>query len=379
MSRPAVASVVAMLLPACIAAPLDRNAEAEGAAIVDGEITGELDSVVAISLRRARCGDSASVLCTGSLIAPDAVLSAAHCFDSMRPGLAYEVFVGEAVGANAQAISVLEVIGHPDFDSDTRQNDVAVLWLARPVQGVSPEKLPESTTTQPGLDDRVVLAGFGATTAGTAPDGLKRMGIGSVAELRPGVVTVSPDPSVSCVGDSGGPLFNEAGGLVGVASSGDTGCSETSVYALIAPTVEAFLDPILEMGPVERPLSLQSCGSVCTVDSDCPAGLVCVPGPEGPGFLCALPGQEAGIFTRACTDDGPCGAGLCARTSAIATCECYEPCTSERAIHSSRGCAVQGANDRAGSTWLIALLAWLGLRLRPLQAARLTPLRRRAG
>lgn len=379
MSRLAVAIAVAMIVPACVAAPLDQDARAERPAIVDGEITVELDAVVAIGPQRIRCGDSATVLCSGSLIAPDAVLSAAHCFDSTRPGLAYEVFLGEAVGSDAQAISVLEVITHPEFDADTRQNDVAVLWLARPAEGVSPEILPESLTTPPELDDRVTLAGFGATTAGAAPDGLKRRGIGKVAELRAGVVAVSPDPSVSCVGDSGGPLFDEAGSLVGVASSGDTGCSETSVYALIAPTVEGFIDPILEMGPAERPPSSESCDGACTLDSDCPMGMVCVPGPEGPDLRCALPGQEAGVFTQACADDGSCRTGLCARTTTVAGCECYELCSSERSSNSNSGCAVQPANERGGSIWLIALLVWLGLRCRTWRAAALTPLRRRVG
>ncbi len=379
MSQLAAAIAAAMIVPACVAAPLDEDAHAQRLEIVDGELTVELDAVVAIGPRRIRCGDSATVLCSGSLIARDAVLSAAHCFDSMRPGLAYEVFLGDAVGPDAEGISVLEVISHPEFDANTRQNDVAILWLARPAEGVSPEILPESLTTPPGLDDRVTLAGFGATTAGAVPDGLKRKGIGKVAELRAGVVAVSPDPSVSCVGDSGGPLFNEAGSLVGVASSGDTGCSETSVYALIAPTVEGFIDPILEMGPADRPPSSESCGGVCILDSDCPIDLVCVPGPEGPDFRCALPGQEAGVFTQACADDGSCQTGLCARTTKVAGCECYELCASELSSNSNSGCAVQRANEGGASIWLISLLLGLGLRCRTWRAAALTPLRRRVG
>ena len=101
---------------------------------------------------------------------------------------------------------MVEVRTHPDFDAETRENDVAILWLARPANGVSPAVLPEADSALPELGDRVTLAGFGATSAGSTPDGLKRMGVGKVAEVRAGVVTVNPDPSVSCVGDSGGPL-----------------------------------------------------------------------------------------------------------------------------------------------------------------------------
>lgn len=376
MSRPIAALALSLLLPACLAAP--RGADEEHAAIVDGEITTELGAVVAITPRRIGCGDEGQVLCSGTLVASngilsnaaDAVLSAAHCFDSMRPGLAYEVFVGEAVGPNSQAISVLEVRTHPDFDAETRQNDVAILWLERPAEGVSPEVLPKADAPRPALGDSVSLAGFGATSAGSAPDGVKRLGVGEVSEVRPGVVTVSPNPAVSCVGDSGGPVFTEAGELMGVASSGDTGCSETSVYALIAPTIAEFIIPTLAMGPVERPPSGDACGDPCTMDADCPAGFVCVPGSQNVEFQCALPGQEAGALGEACTDDSSCGAGFCAVTGTDSACQCYQPCDSEPPSSSSSGCAVQHGNERMAPIWLLALLLWLRVRSRSCRPSR---------
>lgn len=353
---------IGLLPAACVAAPLDSDFER--AAIVDGETSSELEGVVAIGPRRIRCVDPASVLCSGTLIAADAVLSAAHCFDSMRPGLGYEVFVGDALGPDAQALTVLEVITHPDFDSETRQNDVAVLWLARPVDGVIPQNLPESDAAAPELGAAVTLAGFGATSAGSVPDGVKRLGTGRLSELSDGVVTVDPDPSVSCVGDSGGPLFSETGELIGVASSGDTGCSVNSVYALIAPTIEGFVAPVLEMGPAERPPSLDSCGAGCAIDEDCPKGFVCVPDPEGFEFVCALPGQEAGVLTRACTEDGGCGVGFCAVSATDRGCQCYEPCDSEPSSPSNGGCAVRDGDRGNTSIWLLALLLWVRVRLR---------------
>ncbi len=326
MSRPIAALALSLALPACLAAPL--GAEEEYAAIVDGEATADLDAVVAIMPRRIGCGDEGEVLCSGTLIASNAIasdasdadLSAAHCFDSMRPGLAYEVVLGEA-------IFLFPGIG---FKSE--------------------------------LGASVTLAGFGATSAGSAPDGVKRVGVGELSEARPGVVTVSPTPSVSCVGDSGGPLFTEVGELIGVASSGDTGCSETSVYALISPTIEEFIIPTLQMGPVERPLGGDSCGAPCAMDADCPAGFVCVPGSQNVEFQCALPGQEPGALGEACTEDSSCGAGFCALTGTESACRCYQPCDSEPPSSSSSGCAVRHGDEGMAPIWLLALLLWSGVR-----------------
>lgn len=364
------ALVLALLLPACVAESLGANEDR--AAIVDGEVTSELGAVVAIARRRIGCGDPADVLCSGTLVrshtlvdqAADTVLSAAHCFDSMRPGLAYEVFVGEAVDPDALAISVVEVRIHPDFDAETRENDVAILWLERPADGASPEVLPEAESAPPELDDRVTLAGFGATSAGSAPDGLKRRGIGKVADVRAGVVTVNPDPSVSCVGDSGGPLFGDAGALTGVASSGDPSCRETSVYALIAPTIADFIDPVLAAGPIERPASLDSCGAECATDTDCPAGFVCVLGSESAELECALPGQKAGRLTEACTHQDSCQGGLCAVADVDIGCQCYEPCDSASSRASNNGCGVAQAVRGMAPTWLLVLLLWIGARAR---------------
>ncbi len=327
--------------------------ESERGAIVDGELTESLPQVVAITPRRVQCDDAATVLCSGTLIAPDAVLSAAHCFDSRRPGLAYEVAVGSTLTGAADRVFVLEVVKHPEFDERTRANDVAILWLASPIDGVAPLPLPDPSSMPPPIGARVELAGFGATEPGAPPDGAKRVGVGRVANVDANVIEVEPDPAVSCVGDSGGPLFAGEGELVGIASSGDTGCRELSVYATIAPAVTTFIEPSLAIGPAERPPVETACTRSCDVDADCPVGFVCVPALDG-RLECTLPGERAGSLADACTEDAGCRDGFCAVSNQPEGCRCYAPCAATEGGAAGGGCAATAA--RGGSAiWALLL------------------------
>jgi len=254
------------------------------AEIVDGEVTTEFDTVAAIGLRRVRCDEAPVVMCSGTLIAPDAVLSAAHCFVPARPGLQYEVFFDDAAEAGTRSIGVLAVETHPGFDADTRADDVAVLWLAHPVTDRAPEALPAPSSPAPEIGLGVELVGFGTTTPGSVPDGIKRVGTGRVTTVSAGTAWVDPDPSVSCAGDSGGPLFTRGAPrtLIGVASSGDPGCRKNSVYALIAPAVEPFLDPLLQSGPPTDIPEPEPCGAEPTTPA---AGGCAVQGEASLGSL----------------------------------------------------------------------------------------------
>lgn len=361
MSRTVAAVAACLLFSACADGP--GVSASLGEHIVEGEVTTEYETVVAVVPQRIRCNDAPSVMCSGTLVASNAVLSAAHCFDSMRPGLAFEIVVGDSLDGDAESVPVAEVVAHPGFDPQNRSNDIAVLWLARSVRSVVPEPLPAASSATPQAGTGVELVGFGVTSAGAVPDGAKRVGLGRIAEAFADTVVVSPEPSVSCVGDSGGPLFTDSGQLVGVASSGDTGCSETSVYSLIGPAMAAFIEPVLDAGPTERPSALSSCGQVCGSDQACPAGFVCVAAPADSVFRCAWPGQEAGELTGECTTDSGCASGLCAPSHLTGGCQCYDPCDAGKSEASSGGCSIRPANAGAMSVWWLAL-ALLAIKIR---------------
>lgn len=160
--------------------------------------------------------------CTGTLVAPDRVVTAGHCFETC----ATRVFVGASITEPGEIIPVREATRHPGYASQNH-NDLTVLTLQYPVQGVSPATLATPEAIADAEFVRVV--GYGTTNAwGTAGYGKRRMVDVPIASTncRPdtvgdkygcdgGLEIVAGAPFLdrdSCNGDSGGPAYVEAGG-----------------------------------------------------------------------------------------------------------------------------------------------------------------------
>ena len=78
----------------------------------------------------------ANFFCGGSLIAPDMVLTAAHCL-----GGSYSVAVGRhsLSSDDGEEIEVVQEIPHPDYSTSTDENDFALLKLGRSVSVITAE------------------------------------------------------------------------------------------------------------------------------------------------------------------------------------------------------------------------------------------------
>lgn len=207
--------------------------------IVEGSMLPTPIPQIAMLLYQGRNGSY--IGCAGTLIASDKIITAGHCVDDRQP---VAVVLGRQNFREAEGLEVgiRHISIHPDFNSETLENDLAIIVLKEETS-FSPMPLAEDFI-QPGTSLQVY--GWGYTSPNfsnpsdellfttvrlisneecNGPSGYR--GLVTKKMLCAGFMEGGPD---SCGGDSGGPLLlNDVMGprLVGLVSWGaSTQCGE---------------------------------------------------------------------------------------------------------------------------------------------------------
>jgi hypothetical protein len=269
-----VAALVAVVTACSDAAAPESRALAPDAPsrIVNGTPTGSAyPSVGALLFDYDENGriDGDDLFCTGSLVAPDVFLTAAHCVTSPDAPASAQWYVSFAADLYAKHIDVIaatKVVYDPQYGrSQANLHDLALVFLPKgSTKGMTPLRLPPA-----GYLDQLAAKGMlakalfinvgygnGASRTGIprfSYDGVRKSSLSEFMGLQPTWLGLLMNTSATgvggdCYGDSGGPKFLQSDPTMVLATvtTGDMNCRATSWdWRTDSPEARGFLGQYL--------------------------------------------------------------------------------------------------------------------------------------
>lgn len=348
-------AALAAIAAACGAPPEAGRGSTAEYGVTSGTLGTEADVGATVSL--VMFGESG---CTGTLIAPRVVVTAAHCVADLSANELEIVFASTEPASAPASLrrNVESLTAHPEFSffglptddpeglSDERDIGVIVLASDAPAS-VTPAEVLHLADVDSVLSDGVdvLLAGYGLTSDGNDAD-YGRLYLAETPYIRRGLaefIAGQPGSPDTCNGDSGGPAYVVIDGtrhLAGITSRGTftaTQCGDGGIYTLFG----AFEDFVEEASgglyvsgggnvdlppPPPPPEGAGSCASSCDgaasdfscfCDSFCDVGGDCCPDfrdecPNVPAWTCGFEEIEDDRCDCDCGAPDPgCGPDAC--------------------------------------------------------------------
>lgn len=197
--------------------------------------------------------------CTGTLVAPDVVLAAAHCIEHVGSG-PVNFFVGDNYATPERTIRAREWHYHPSYRGSSGgygspEYDISVIILEEDATAYGIEPIHVNFEHYVLAGQTVQAVGFGITN----PSGgwnTRRWWttVPVVGEMSLWYTIDGMGVTGVCQGDSGGPMLYDIPGrgvhVMGVVSSGEAGCVGASYYPRTdAPTITDWLLEYIPLGP----------------------------------------------------------------------------------------------------------------------------------
>jgi secreted trypsin-like serine protease len=318
-------------------------------------------------------GSQSASLCTGEVVSPHVVMTAAHCVSPQTLGTGtfkFTIFLGDDINSSTQSVASNFVAAketHYDmqFDANNLGNahDVGVVIASTPLK---PAPLAMNTTAMGtnNVGGTLRIVGYGIssgtdTTGMTA--GIKRQTMVTINDVTPDFIDFGNSAHDTCEGDSGGPAFLTVGGqevIAGITSFGIMGCAQgatdtrVDVYGVpfVTPYIQMFDNGMTGAPDMSSPPDMSTTssggspapgtvGASCSKDTDCNSK------------VCANKGDN-GYCTTSCdpSKSDSCPSGL--------TCGTID--SANYCVMQSGGCDFAGGGVPGGA---LVLLLFAGLAL----------------
>ncbi|CAM2955026.1 serine protease [Vibrio neptunius] len=256
MQKTLVAFAVSMLMPMVSSAQEPTGSLNEvNTRIINGSVANESSWPFMTALIYRSSSAASGRFCGASFIGGRYVLTAAHCVDDKE---ASEIDVSIGIhdltneATQGQRVEVRAKYIHPDFNSSTVVNDIAILELVDDVTASQVTLASATEVNSLSVGQSLTVMGWGnqSTSGYVYPTQLHQVELpyvdrGTCQNLGGGYMTVGSDAICagyaaggkdSCDGDSGGPLVVNDGGTykqVGVVSWGNE-CAQANAYGVYA-------------------------------------------------------------------------------------------------------------------------------------------------